>query len=67
VRKPVAIGNLPVPMQQMYKNRSWWPSDPSDYMQLKEAKKKELSNNFREQLATIYEVLPVIAFYVKYN
>ncbi|KAK7104271.1 uncharacterized protein [Littorina saxatilis] len=57
VQKPRGLGNVPVPMQQFYKNRGWWPQDLPDNMHLKSAHKRELSNNFRDQLAAIYEWL----------
>ncbi|KAL8567723.1 hypothetical protein ACOMHN_009031 [Nucella lapillus] len=57
VQRPVGLGCLPVPLQQFYKNRSWWSSDLPGNIQLHSAHQPELLSSFREQLATIYEWL----------
>ncbi|XP_025103744.1 uncharacterized protein LOC112569895 isoform X3 [Pomacea canaliculata] len=50
-------GNIPVPLQQTYKSRAWWPPTPRKGRKFQKAKKKEMSSNFLEQLATISEWL----------
>lgn len=49
-------GNIPVPLQQTYKSRAWWPPTPRKGRKFQKAKKNEMSSNFLEQLATISEV-----------
>ncbi|KAK7463918.1 hypothetical protein BaRGS_00038084 [Batillaria attramentaria] len=53
VQRPVGLGDIPVAMQRMYKNRGWWPEAPPQGMRFQPAKKDELANNFRDQQAAI--------------
>ncbi|XP_067681342.1 uncharacterized protein [Haliotis asinina] len=57
VQKPVGVTDLPVPMPQSYKSIKWWPETPNTGRAFKKAKRSDLSGNFRDQLAQIWEWL----------
>ncbi|XP_046575724.1 uncharacterized protein LOC124283744 [Haliotis rubra] len=57
VQKPVGVTDLPVPMPQSYKSIKWWPETPNTGRVFKKAKRSDLSGNFRDQLAQIWEWL----------
>ena len=52
----VDISNLPISLQKYYKNSRWWPVDPPLGKSFQNARKKELSSNFKDQLITIWNV-----------
>ncbi|XP_071079821.1 uncharacterized protein [Haliotis cracherodii] len=57
VQKPVGVADIPVPLTQSYKSVKWWPETPNTGRAFKKAKRSDLSGNFRDQLAQIWEWL----------